>query len=121
MSSVRERAELLVRLRDGIAAHSPAGRTDRPVVQTEWPGLDRILPDGGVRRGTLIELLAAGGGGAETVAAALTRAACRSPGAAVVVDPAGEFYPPALAAWGVPAERFVVVRPADDADALWAA
>ena len=51
----------------------------------------------------------------------LTWAACRSPGVVVVVDRDGQFYPPALAAWGVPLERLIVVRAAADADALWAA
>src|SRR5204862_5187521 len=95
---------------------------DSNVVRTGWPALDRILPRGGVRRGSLVELLAAGpGSGAETVAAVLTRAVCQHPGAVVVVDQAGEFYPPALAAWEVGYEQLVVVRPSGDADALWAA
>ncbi len=120
MPDVRERAELLVRLRDELAACGAASRPTGSAVRIGWPGLDRVLP-GGVRRGALVELLDAGAAGAETVAAALVRAVCRSPGAVVVVDPAGEFYPPALAAWGVPADRLVVVRPSGDADALWAA
>ncbi|HEY1378252.1 MAG TPA: hypothetical protein VGF55_15740 [Gemmataceae bacterium] len=118
MPGVCEQAELLIRLRDEIAGCSAAGLTTHPVIRTGWPGLDRVLPDGGVRRGAIVELL---GTGAETVAAVLTRAVCRSPGVVVVVDPDGEFYPPALAAWDVSAERLVVVRPADDTDALWAA
>jgi len=117
-----ERAEVVARLRGAIAAcERSAGGPDRPAVRTGWPALDRALPLGGVRRGALVELLDARAGcGAETVAAGLTRAACGGPGVAVVVDPDRQFYPPALAAWGVPLGRLVVVHAAD-ADALWAA
>jgi hypothetical protein len=119
MTDSRERAELVIRLRDAIAS---CGRGDPDVaaLSTGWSTLDRALP--GVRPGSLVELVGVGpGSGAGTIAAALTRAACRSPGVVVVVDPAGEFYPPALAAWGIPLDRLVVVRPASDAEALWAA
>src|SRR4051812_16156079 len=104
-----DRADLVARLRDEIAAQS-ARRDSRAAVATGWPALDRLLPHGGVRRGSLVEVL---GERAETVAAALTRAACHAPGAVVVVDRDGQFHPPALAAWGVPLDRQVVVRAED--------
>jgi protein ImuA len=114
---------LIARLRGEIAAcERSESSPGRPVIRTGWPALDRALPPGGLRRGALVELLDARSGcGAETVAAVLTRAACRDPGAVVVVDRDRQFYPPALAAWGVPFRRLVVVRAADAADALWAA
>jgi protein ImuA len=123
MPTVCERADLLARLRGEIITRERGGEaTDRSVVRTGWPALDRILPRGGIRRGSLVELLGAGpSSGAETVAAVLTRALCQHPGAVVVVDQAGEFYPPALAAWQVGYEQLIVARPASDADALWAA
>jgi protein ImuA len=123
MPTACERAELLARLRDEIATRERGGEsTDRTVVRTGWPALDGLLPRGGIRRGSLVELLAHGSGsGAETLAAMLTRAVSHHPGVVVVVDQAGEFYPPALAAWDVSYEQLVVVRPANDADALWAA
>src|SRR5438034_217321 len=99
-------AALIERLRGEMAACELSGGPDRPAVPTGWPALDRVLPFGGIRRGTLVELLdARSGSGAETVAAALTRAACRWPGVVVVVDRDRQFYPPALAAWGVPLRR----------------
>jgi hypothetical protein len=39
----------------------------------------------------------------------------------VVVDRDRQFYPPALAAWGIPLPRLVVIHADDDAQALWAA
>jgi protein ImuA len=118
-----ERAELLTRLRSDIAARERPGCVpDRPALPTGLPALDRVLPLGGIRRGALVELLDARSGcGAETVAAVLTRAARRPGETVVVVDPDRQFYPPALATWGVPLGRLVVVHAADDADALWAA
>jgi protein ImuA len=117
-----DRTDLLIRLRDEIAACGRPGQVDRPIVPTGWPALDRILPGGGVRRGSLVELLDERAGcGAETVAAMLTRTVCQTPGVVVIVDRDGQFYPPALAAWGVTFDRLIVVRAAEDADAMWAA
>ena len=49
--------------------------------------LDRLLPSGGFRRGTLVEWLsAANGAGAESLAIAAAREACREGGAVVVID-----------------------------------
>ena len=123
MDSRCQQAELIARLREEVAAcgRGPAQlRLVTGEIQTDWPELNRILPGGGLRRGSLVEVLD-NGGGAGTVAAIFTQALCRSPGVVVVIDRAGEFYPPALTAWGVPLERQVILRPKDDADALWAA
>jgi len=128
------KAELLSRLRNEIAACERSGPgTDRPIVSTGWPALDRALPLGGIRRGSIVELLDARSGcGAETLAAVMMRLAAWSPRAVawspdhatkpiVIVDRDRQFYPPALAAWGIPLERIVMVQPTSDADALWAA
>ena len=34
-----------------------------------------------------------------------------------VIDPQGEFYPPAALGWGIPAGRLLLVRPATPRDA----
>jgi hypothetical protein len=86
-------------------------------VSSGFPGLDRLLPAGGIRRGSLLEWWATGGAdGAVAVACAV---ACRlaesrsrerssggllsgDTGAAstiVVVDRGGRFYPPAVLPW----------------------
>jgi protein ImuA len=122
MHGGREKAELLTRLRDEIAECGRHDDADRSVIRTGRLVLDRMLPRGGIRRGSLVELLDQRAGcGAETVAAVMTRAACRFLGMVVVIDRDGQFYPPALAAWGVPVERMIVVRAESDADAVWAA
>ncbi len=38
----------------------------------------------------------------------------------VVIDPLHQFYPPAAVAFGVALDRLVVVRPQNEADAMWA-
>ncbi len=93
----------------------------RPVVSSGSASLDRLLPDGGFRWGTLVEWLSAGWGtGRETLAFSAAREACREGGAVVVLDRAGEFYPPAALRLGIPQERMIVVRAADEGDRAWA-
>jgi hypothetical protein len=118
MNGTCEQADVIARLREEMSAigRVPSLAGDVP---TDRPELNRLLPGGGLRRGSLVEVL--GECGAETIAAIFTRALCRSPGLVVVVDQSGEFYPPALAAWDVPLERLMIVRPQNDPDALWAA
>jgi len=113
------KAAVLLQLRTAIAAcEQPGNDREGPAVDTTLAKLDRLLPAGGVPRGSLVELI---GEGAETPALMLAREACRDRGVLVVIDPRREFYPPAAVAWGLAAERQVVVHPADDAAALWAA
>jgi hypothetical protein len=109
-------------------------------VATGFPSLDRLLPAGGVRRGSLVEWLAGGdAGGAISLACAV---ACRladprwaeqsrasQASTIVVVDRGQRFYPPAVIPWldalsdatgtrsGSP--HLVVARPSRDDDELW--
>jgi protein ImuA len=116
----------LVKLENG-----GCGQDEQPV-STGVPDLDRLLPAGGLRRGTLVEYLTGyRGSGAGVLALAAAREACREGRALVVVEQnrrqetgdreqRGRFYPPAAAAWGIDLSRLLVVRPASDADAVWA-
>src|SRR5262245_43118102 len=137
--------ELVASLRREVA-RLEAGRpleNERPV-STGSAALDRLLPAGGLRRGTLVEYLSpAAGSGAGTLALAAAREACHDGRAFVVVDKGGRgsrraesfakndgsagaspsqsyFYPPAAAAWGIDLSAMLVLRPTNDADALWA-
>ena len=83
--------------------------------------LDELLPEGGLRRGTLAEWLAAGEGtGSGTLALLAAREACRDGGTLVVLDGRGEFYPPAAVRLGIALEQLMVVHAGDAADNLWA-
>jgi hypothetical protein len=94
---------------------------ERPV-STGSPALDRLLPAGGLRRGTLVEYLASAvGSGAGTLALAAAREACGEGRALVVLDhPTFCFYPLAATAWGIDLSRLLVLRPTNEADSLWA-
>jgi len=89
-------------------------------LSTGWPPLDELLPGGGLRRGSLVEWLAAGpGSGAALLAWGAAQQAAREGGAIVVLDRRREVYPPALAAWGVELERVIFVQPQNARDEGW--
>jgi len=104
----------------------------RPVVSSGCPALDRILPENGFRSGTLVEWLSCGpGDGAATLAFRTAVEALHASTASrgrpvpdgrvvVVLDPSGEFYPPAAIAQGIDPPRLIVVHPGNQADHLWA-
>lgn len=121
-----------------VFAAVSAARRDK-AVPTGFGPLDRLLPAGGVRRGSLVEWLS--GDEASAAATFAAAVACRLAGAwpaehggeaaqaptIVVVDRPGRFYPPAVLGWldraqvpGRPVPRLVVARPANAADEAWA-
>ena len=99
------------------------GRTEigNTLLSTGVGPLDRLLPDGGVPPGTLIEWLSQGeGSGAGTIACTVAVHAMQTNGVCVVIDRHRSFFPPA--AWPLASnlDRTVVVHPANDRDTLWA-
>jgi hypothetical protein len=102
------------------------------VVTSGFRSLDRLLPRGGVARGSLVEWLADDEvSGATALAAAVAVGMATAAGEAVggtilVVDRGGRFYPPAVMPWlaaaGVGGRRpqCIVARPARDDDEVWA-
>ncbi|MEX0717391.1 MAG: hypothetical protein WD066_12425 [Planctomycetaceae bacterium] len=91
-----------------------------PAVATEIEAVDRLLPAGGYRAGSLVEWLAEGEGtGAATLALSCAGASLHDGRRLIVVDDARNFHPPALPATIDP-ERIVVVRPRTLPDAWWA-
>lgn len=89
--------------------------------------LDRLLPRGGVPRGSLIDWLCDDDvSGGATLACAVGVSLAAQGGTMIVVDRGGRFYPPAVMPWvaaagsgGMPG-RLVVARPARDDDEVWA-
>jgi hypothetical protein len=80
-----------------------------------------LLPEGGFRRGTLVEWLSAGEGtGACTLALLAAREVCQNGGVLVVVDRRRDFCPPAAIRFGIEPEQLVVVRAESAADNDWA-
>jgi hypothetical protein len=82
------------------------------------PGLERLVPDGRLPAGALVELLSAEtGAGAWTLALLLAKQVCVEPRAFVVVDGERCFYPPAAARLGLDLNRTLVIRPRSGGDA----
>jgi len=119
---VENRATEIETLRRQIAQCETSERGDlRLHVSSGCGPLDRLLPDEGFRRGTLVEWLADGpGSGVDTLAMATARAACCDGGALVVLDRRREFYPPAAARLGIDPQSLIVVRATGDKDNDWA-
>jgi protein ImuA len=102
------------------------GRNVTPLALT--PGLDTILPDGGLARGALHEVVGPPGaqGAAAGFAAALMGLAAEQQGVVLWCrrhydgSENGELYGPGLAAFGLGPERLLEVRAGRDHDVLWA-
>jgi len=118
----REIAEVVQSLAEQVRAIEGCRRpVGEALVSSGHAGLDRLLPEGGFRRGSLVEWLAGGAGsGAATLALATAAQAAREGGALVVVDRRGLFYPPAAVNLGIDPRRLIVVRPESDEDHAWA-
>ncbi len=96
-------------------------RPDQAIVSSGSPALDALLPEGGLRRGTLVEWLAGcKGSGAGTLALLAARQASAYGGALVVIDRHRQFYPPAAVRLGIELEKLFVVWPQGDEDHAWA-
>jgi hypothetical protein len=113
--------ELVRSLQEQLRGWERDHRGPGEIVSSGSPALDRLLPEGGFCRGTLVEWLSAGeGSGAATLALAIACRTCREAGALVVVDRPRRFYPPAAAGLAVDWKWFVIVRPRNDRDEAWA-
>jgi protein ImuA len=97
------------------------GRGLLTTISTGCPALDQLLPEGGFRRGSLVEWLGAGpGSGVSQFPVATLRHLQEQGGSVVVVDRSHRFYPPAAVAAGIDLAQVLVVRPETEADELWA-
>lgn len=117
LATESDRVEILRSLqlicRGSTARRAPV----RGRLSTGIPGLDRLLPGGGLEEGSLVEWL---GSGASVLALQGVRSALDQQQVWAVVDPGGEFYSPAAQGWGVPLESLLLLRPGSAVDAAWA-
>jgi hypothetical protein len=103
----------VARLRGTLDRHGGSvPLTDSEKTTTGSPPLDRLLPGGGLRRGSLVEYLGQG----VSLAFAAAQAACRDR-PLVVVDRGQALYP---ASWPIELAQTVLVRPTSEADEIWA-
>jgi len=87
---------------------------------TGLPGLDAAL-GGGVPAGALTEIVSAGEGlGAVSMALRIAASAAGGERPIFLIDPVGEFYPPAVIRMGVSLDRLIIVRPRGAKEAAWA-
>jgi protein ImuA len=110
-TSQPQRTVLLASLRDEIRRLERRPDRRAGVLPCGLAGVDEALPAGGFPRGSLSELRGGPASGKTAVALALVAALGREELGA------GELYPPAAAALGVDLGRFLLVRPARDAQA----
>ena len=122
MEERTDRTICLEELRQRIARLEAARRCGGSTTVTSGStALDGILPEGGLRRGTLVEWLSAGEGtGACTLALLAARETCRRGGSLAVLDRRGDFYPPAAVRLGIEPEQLLVVHTESAADHDWA-
>ncbi len=120
MSSPAQR-EIVQNLAEQIRQCQEARRIRvETIVPSGNESLDRLLPEGGFRRGTLVEWIAAvPGSGTTLLALSSAREACQDGRMLVIVDRRREFYPPAAASLGLSMEQIVLVRPSSAADEAW--
>ncbi len=115
------RTQLVAELKEQLRRLEGAKRPpDEAPVSTACRELDQLLPEGGLRRGTLVEWLAAEGGGAGSLAVAVAAGASGAGGALVVIDATEQFYPPAAARAGIDLANTILVRPQGQSDEMWA-
>ncbi len=120
---LKNRPQLLEDLRDRIQRIERSGRraAETSGASTGFKALDELLPDGGLKRGTLIEWLGHGeGSGAGVLALTVAAHLLQEEGILVVIDATREFYPVAASGLGIALERTVVVQPDGRPAALWA-
>lgn len=116
------RNQVIAQLQEALRRCEGARRLHAgPRTSTGCPELDRLLPDGGLGRGTLVEwLAAASGSGALWLALTAAREACHEYGPLVVIDGEGTFYPPAAARAGIEPRDLIVVHVGNARDESWA-
>jgi protein ImuA len=116
-----DRRALLERLRARLARLEALGRGGSAVVALGLPGIDGILPGGGLARGCLHELCGAPAHGAALgFAAALLGRLMADGGHVVWIGPRDELFGPGLAELGLAPERLIVVRARPQKARLWA-
>ncbi len=91
------------------------------VLPAESVSRSSASPDLGVRPGGIVEwLVAQRGAGAFTSAMQLMARSSAGRGLLAVVDPAREFYAPALSGWGVDPAKVLLIRPSTRDETCWA-
>lgn len=95
----------------------------KEIFSTGLPAVDQLLPEGGLPRAAMHEILADPRHGLPLFFPTLLARAAggKDHGTAIFwCDPEGTIYPPALAAAGIALERLYLLRPRTQQDLIWA-
>ena len=117
-----DRSETIQKLRTGLCQFRQGLRTTtahQQIISTGISALDNILPDKGLRRGTLSEWIAAESGSGAASLAMRTAGQAQRDGPLIVVDRQKSFFAPAFSFAGVDAGNTILVRPKLRNDELW--
>lgn len=107
-------------LRGKIEAMENRTKTNSLRWTTDWPAFDQLLPARGFRPGSLVEWLSPTiGCGAMTLAMMAGARAIGANRSSVLIDPNGDFYPPAIARAHDSFQSLFVLRPRNQRELLW--
>jgi protein ImuA len=112
------RSETLESLRRRVRELETESHLLGDVVSTGCDEFDRLLSNGGIERGSLVEWIGSTGSGATTLALKTAQAACENR-PLVVLDGDVRFYPTAADALGIDLNRTIVVQPNGSRDYQW--
>ncbi len=111
MSQASSRSDVIKSLRQRLLTSQQTPGTG-PFVSSGLPQLDRLLPHGSLRCGSVIECVSSVPGLSATVLALqCIRQLLLHPGALVVIDSDHDFNSAAAAAVGIPLDRLLLIRP----------
>ncbi|HEY3354464.1 MAG TPA: hypothetical protein VGQ83_14530 [Polyangia bacterium] len=105
----RLRAELVRRFPTAVPRPAPRAAA---ALATGYPALDAVLPDGGLPRGRISEIVGPPSSGKLSVALGVLAQLTRQGELCAFIDGRGEFFAPSAEAAGVDLGRLLVVRPA---------
>ncbi len=86
---------------------------DADIIHSQCSAVDRMMPEAGYARGTLVDWIAPSGCAADFLSLSVASAACENGGALVVIDPGRQFFPAAAAAMGINMQNLIVLRSAE--------
>lgn len=112
-TAATDRSRKLRELKELLSIQLSERQSSKATLAFSWTRLF-----GEIGPGRLVDCLSTRGAGAGLIALTLCKQACSNAGELVVVDPTATFHPPAAVAWGVDAERLLVVTPPTDRESL---
>lgn len=106
-----DQSNLINQLRNQIRSAETAGRIHGEArVSSGCAAVDRLLPESGYQRGTLVQWLTGGGQAADYLSLLSAKQAAQDGGAIVIFDPHSQFYPPAAAAIGINLDNLIILK-----------